>query len=115
MSEITQIPPIVPPPVRRGPGRPRRPPGRPTEALMARVRYATRDGQDLVDLLLKVMRGSIRGTVKDRIDAAKYLWDRGYGKALETTLTLEADARQLPRYAEISSETLLTLAQALRP
>src|SRR3712207_1629766 len=58
------------------------PGGRP-KGLAARVRTATGDGEEIVDLMLSVLRDK-RASNRDRIDAAKWLADRGFGRAVET-------------------------------
>jgi len=60
------------------------PGGRP-KGLAARVREQTRDGQAIVDLMLKVFRGRMgkQTRLADRIEAAKWLADRGWGRATQ--------------------------------
>jgi hypothetical protein len=63
------------------------PGGRPT-ALRRAVREATRDGQDLVEMMMRVLAGRpvrvkgrlYRATIEDRMEAATWLADRGFGK-----------------------------------
>lgn len=83
---------------RRGPGRPfpkgvsGNPGGRPA-GFTALVRNATKDGQELVEFAVKVFRGETFGRVKIgkrwvtirpgldmRMDAMRWLADRGFGK-----------------------------------
>lgn len=69
-------------------GRPRK-----AEALAELVRAATRDGEDPIELLVRVMAGKVRGaTVSHRVQAACELLDRGYGKA---AAYLEADVQEI--------------------
>ena len=56
------------------------PAGRPRGIVQA-VRDATDDGRELVDIMVQVLRGEMAGTrVRDRIDAATWLADRGFGR-----------------------------------
>jgi hypothetical protein len=56
------------------------PSGRPRGIVQA-VREATADGRELVDFMVQILRGETPGTrVRDRIDAATWLADRGFGK-----------------------------------
>lgn len=57
------------------------PGGRP-KGLAKLVRQVSRDGRDPVLVLMDILHGRIKGTrIRDRLDAAKELLDRGYGKA----------------------------------
>lgn len=58
------------------------PGGRP-KGLMARVRAQTRDGTELVDFMLDVLRGKRRAPMRLRMEAAMWLADRGFGKAMQ--------------------------------
>jgi len=62
------------------------PNGRPKRglALAEVVRDKTRDGEDPVEFLLRVMKGQIKhARVSDRIAAATELLNRGFGKPLQ--------------------------------
>ena len=62
------------------------PNGRPKRglALAEVVREKTRDGEDPVEFLLRVMKGQIKhAPVADRIAAATELLNRGFGKPLQ--------------------------------
>ncbi len=64
------------------PGR-RQSPGRP-KGLRDRAQAATHDGADIVRFMLDVLHGRQEGKTADRIEAAKWLADRGWGKAEQT-------------------------------
>lgn len=73
----------------RGPGRPfvpgqsGNPSGRP-KGFGALVREGTKNGQELVDKAVKILR-SKKSTARDVLEAIKWLADRGWGKALQPT------------------------------
>jgi hypothetical protein len=58
------------------------PGGRP-KGFASAIRKETRDGADLVDFSLKVLRGQIRASVTERQKARDWLADRGWGKAVQ--------------------------------
>lgn len=70
------------------------PGGRP-KGLAKLVRQVSRDGRDPVLLLMDILHGRIKGTrIRDRLDAAKELLDRGYGKSTthsESEVTVHND------------------------
>jgi len=45
------------------------------------IRQETRDGVELVEFMLKVLRGEIKAPVKYQMEAARWLAERGFGKA----------------------------------
>lgn len=55
-------------------------------ALMKRFREASREGEDVAALLLKVMRN---GTDRDALEAAKIFLAYGWGKPVETQITAD--------------------------
>lgn len=70
----------------RVPGRPfpkgvsGNPGGRPRGFVHA-IREATNDGDELVQFMLSVLRGEVAGTrLRDRVEAATWLADRGFGR-----------------------------------
>ncbi len=86
------------------------PGGRP-RGLAAYVRENTDGGAEIVDLMLGVMRGDVIGgqvpRVRDRMDAATWLADRAFGKAVAQleTKSLNVDMG----LNEVSTEELLKL------
>src|SRR5262252_3754920 len=70
----------------QGPGRPfvkgqsGNPAGRPRGFVRA-IREQTRDGDELVAFMVRVFRGEVEGArLRDRLEAATWLADRGFGK-----------------------------------
>ena len=65
------------------------PGGRP-KGLAAYVREQTLDGQELIDFALQVLRGEKldgrKPTLEHRLEAKRWLADRGFGKALQQSL-----------------------------
>lgn len=63
------------------PGNSANPGGRP-KGLASLVREQTKDGQELVRFMLGVLRGR-KTPLRQRMEAAAWLADRGFGKALQ--------------------------------
>jgi len=86
------------------------PGGRP-RGLAAYVRENTGGGEEVVELMLGVMRGDVIGgqvpRIRDRMDAATWLADRAFGKAVAQveTKSLNVDTG----LNQISTEELLEL------
>ena len=56
------------------------PGGRPRGFVRA-IREETADGSELVTFMLRVLRGRVRGVrLRDRLEAATWLADRGFGR-----------------------------------
>jgi hypothetical protein len=71
---------------RRGPGRPfpkghsGNPGGRP-KGIVSAIRAQTCEGEELVAFVVRVFRGEVDGVrLRDRLEAATWLADRGFGK-----------------------------------
>ncbi len=62
------------------------PGGRP-QGLAEKVRKATKDGSLIISLMVRVTQGKTVGgqkpKIQDRLDAARWLADRGFGKAVQ--------------------------------
>lgn len=89
------------------------PGGRP-KGLAALVRSTTKDGKELVELMTRIMRGRsdlLEGVpeiaVRDRIQAAEWLADRGFGKSVNSVEVTGKDGEPL------FSPKLIAAAQAI--
>jgi hypothetical protein len=79
-------------------------------AKFARViRSRTNDGQALLEFALEVMEGKHGAELSDRIDALKWLADRGWGKAVETVVLEDESQREVQPDA-IATEQLEAVA-----
>jgi hypothetical protein len=58
--------------------------GRP-KGFGALIREQTRDGAELVDFALSILRGKRGAKLDQRLDALCWLADRGWGKAIQST------------------------------
>tara|TARA_Y100000310_G_scaffold319113_1_gene373988 strand:+ start:724 stop:1155 length:432 start_codon:yes stop_codon:yes gene_type:complete len=99
------------------------PGGRPG-GLAARVREATKDGQDPIDFLIRVLRNSPKLpqlSLSHRIDAAKELLDRGFGKSVQYSEDVTPNRRplqgvtlqQINLILSIPEEKLLKLVEGM--
>lgn len=75
------------------PGQSGNPNGRPKDSdrLAAYIRESTKSGREIADFMMGVMRGTDKLFMKgqDRIKAAEWLADRGFGKAKEVATITE--------------------------
>jgi hypothetical protein len=78
------------------------------------VRDATNGGQALIDALVEMALDS-DAAYRDRTTAAGILLDRGFGKAVETTLSLQVDAGSSDALSQLADAELERLAQTLAP
>lgn len=85
-----------------------------TKSIAQMVRDATNGGQALIDALVE-MALDRDAAYRDRTSAASILLDRGFGKAVETSLTLTADASQSDALAALADAELERLAATLAP
>lgn len=93
------------------PGQSGNPGGRP-KGLAALVRAQTKDGKELVDLMLRVLRGKFvvngrKPNISERMKAAEWLADRGWGKSVET------HAIEVPDEAEQNLQQAIAVARLL--
>lgn len=66
------------------PGQSGNPSGRP-KGLGLRIREQTREGEELIEFALEIMRGLTLANQALRFDAMMWLADRGWGKPLQIT------------------------------
>ena len=85
-----------------------------TRSIAQMVRDATNGGQALIDALVEMALDS-DAAYRDRTTAASILLDRGFGKAVETSLTLSVDASQSDALSQLADAELERLAQTLAP
>ena len=78
------------------------------------VRDATAGGQLLIDALVE-MALNPDAAYRDRTTAAGILLDRGFGRAVETSLTLSVDAGSSDALSALADAELERLAQTLAP
>jgi len=78
------------------------------------VRDATNGGQALIDALVEMALDS-DAAYRDRTTAAGILLDRGFGKAVETTLSLSVDAGSSEALSALADAELERLAATLAP
>lgn len=85
-----------------------------TKSIAQMVRDATNGGQKLIDVLVSLAFDE-DAHPRDRTTAVGMLMDRGFGKAVETSLTLTADASQSDALAAMADAELERLASTLAP
>jgi hypothetical protein len=78
------------------------------------VRDATNGGQLLIDALVGIVADP-DAAARDKATAAGMLLDRGFGKAVETSLSLQVDASQSDALSQLADAELERLAQTLAP
>lgn len=79
------------------------PGGRP-KGLTTLVREQTRDGAELVEFMLRLLRGK-RQPLRYRLEAAAWLADRGFGKAVQQVELGGPNAEPLTIRIEYADET----------
>jgi hypothetical protein len=78
------------------------------------VREATDGGRLLVETLVQIATGP-DSSDRDKVSASSILLDRGFGKAVETTLSLQVDAGSSEALSQLADAELERLAQTLAP
>jgi hypothetical protein len=78
------------------------------------VREATDGGRLLVDTLVAIATGP-DSSDRDKVSASSILLDRGFGRAVETTLTLSVDAGSSEALSQLADAELERLAATLAP
>jgi hypothetical protein len=86
----------------------------PIKGIAQLVREATDGGRLLIDTLVQIATGP-DSSDRDKVSASSILLDRGFGKAVETSLTLSVDASQSDALSQLADAELERLAQTLAP
>ncbi len=89
------------------------PGGRP-KGIAAQIRALTNDGKGIYERMHAIWTGEEPGfNSRDRLEAGKWLADRAYGRAVETTVQVEADAQSQGAATELATEQLEQLARSV--
>jgi hypothetical protein len=86
----------------------------PVKGIAQLVREATDGGRLLIDTLVQIATGP-DSSDRDKVSASSILLDRGFGKAVETTLSLSVDAGSSDALSQLADAELERLAQTLAP
>lgn len=86
----------------------------PVKGIAQLVREATDGGRLLVETLVAIATGP-DSSDRDKVSASSILLDRGFGRAVETSLTLSVDAGQSDALAQLADAELERLAATLAP
>jgi hypothetical protein len=86
----------------------------PVKGIAQLVRDATDGGRLLVETLVQIATGP-DSSDRDKVSASSILLDRGFGKAVETTLSLSVDAGSSEAISQLADAELERLAQTLAP
>lgn len=86
----------------------------PVRGIAQLVRDATDGGRLLVETLVQIATGP-DSSDRDRVSASSILLDRGFGRAVETTLSLQVDAGQSDALSALADAELERLAATLAP
>jgi hypothetical protein len=85
-----------------------------TKSIAQMVRDATNGGQMLIDALVGMVTDP-DAHARDRATAIGMLMDRGFGKAVETSLTLSVDASSSDALSALADAELERMAATLAP
>jgi hypothetical protein len=77
------------------------------------VRALTDDGRTIIEIVAGMLVDPDTSG-RDRLEAAKILLDRGYGRAVETSLTVNATAGEALELAALADSQLEQLVSGLR-
>ena len=86
----------------------------PVKGIAQLVREATDGGRLLVDTLVAIATGP-DSSDRDKVSASSILLDRGFGRAVETTLSLSVDAGSSEALSALADAELERLAATLAP
>ena len=86
----------------------------PVKGIAQLVREATDGGRLLVETLVAIATGP-DSSDRDKVSASSILLDRGFGKAVETTLSLSVDAGSSEALSALADAELERLAATLAP
>jgi len=86
----------------------------PVKGIAQLVREATDGGRLLVETLVAIATGP-DSSDRDRVSASSILLDRGFGRAVETTLSLSVDAGSSEALSQLADAELERLAATLAP
>ena len=86
----------------------------PVKGIAQLVREATDGGRLLVETLVQIATGP-DSSDRDKVSASSILLDRGFGKAVETTLSLSVDASSSEALSQLADAELERLAATLAP
>jgi hypothetical protein len=86
----------------------------PVKGIAQLVREATDGGRLLIDTLVQIATGP-DSSDRDKVSASSILLDRGFGRAVETSLTLSVDAGSSDALSQLADAELERLAQTLAP
>lgn len=86
----------------------------PVKGIAQLVREATDGGRLLVETLVAIATDP-DSSDRDKVSASSILLDRGFGRAVETTLSLSVDAGQSDALAALADAELERLASTLAP
>ena len=86
----------------------------PIKGIAQLVRDATDGGRLLVETLVQIATGP-DSSDRDKVSASSIHLDRGFGRAVETTLSLSVDAGSSEALSQLADAELERLAQTLAP